>query len=157
MNIYKNFLNKKDLKKIKEVIMSDYFPWYYNNQINYKGDGYFQFTYTFMKDQKLNCNKETWDLIKPILSKIKYKNLKRIKANLVTKTSKIEEQGFHTDQSKGTTGIFYLDKCNGYTKFKTGKKVKSEENKYLEFNSSLEHTGSSCTDKKRRVVINFNY
>ena len=51
----------------------------------------------------------------------------------------------------------YLDNSNGYTKFKNGKKIKSEENKYVEFDSSLKHTGTSCTDKKRRVVINFNY
>ena len=29
MNIYKNFLNKKDFKKIQLEIMSDYIPWYY--------------------------------------------------------------------------------------------------------------------------------
>ena len=40
---------------------------------------------------------------------------------------------------------------------KTVKKIISEENKLIEFNSALEHTGSSCTDKSRRVVINFNY
>ena len=38
-----------------------------------------------------------------------------------------------------------------------GKKIKSEENKYVEFDSSLKHTGTTCTDQKRRVVINFNY
>ena len=55
------------------------------------------------------------------------------------------------------TGVLYMNNCNGYTKFKNGEKVLSEENKYVEFNSNLEHTGSSCTDEKRRVVINFNY
>ena len=36
-------------------------------------------------------------------------------------------------------------------------KIYSEENKYIEFNSKTKHSGSSCTDKKIRVVINFNY
>ena len=40
---------------------------------------------------------------------------------------------------------------------KTGEKIKSEENKYVEFNSTIEHTGSSCTNQNRRIVINFNY
>ena len=63
----------------------------------------------------------------------------------------------HTDQEKGTTGIFYVNTCNGYTRFKNNKIIKSKENTYIEFDSTLEHTGASCTDKKRRVVINFNY
>ena len=33
----------------------------------------------------------------------------------------------------------------------------SEENKIVTFDSDIEHTGSSCTNKKRRIVINFNY
>ena len=37
------------------------------------------------------------------------------------------------------------------------KKITSEENKLIKFNSQLEHTGTSCTDENRRVVINFNY
>ena len=33
MNIYKNFLSKKDFKKIKSTMMGPYFPWYYNKFI----------------------------------------------------------------------------------------------------------------------------
>ena len=142
MNIYKKFLPKKIFKELKDGIMSDYFPWYYNDCIlNNKKDKNFQFTFTFLNEKGINCSQE----------------LIAIKANLLTKTNKIVEQGFHTDQPKGTTSIFYINKCNGYTKFKNNKKITSEENKLVEFNSTLEHTGSSCTDKKRRVVINFNY
>ena len=43
------------------------------------------------------------------------------------------------------------------TKFSNGEIVKSEENKYVEFDSQLEHTGTSCTDQDYRIVINFNY
>ena len=35
--------------------------------------------------------------------------------------------------------------------------IKSEENKYVEFDCNLKHTGSTSTDEKRRIVINFNY
>ena len=67
----------------------------------------------------------------------------------------------HTDYRKPkalTTAILYFDDSNGYTKFeKDNKIVKSEQNKYLEFNASLKHTGSSCTDKLRRIVLNINY
>jgi hypothetical protein len=109
----------------------------------------------------LNGEEECWgkwiDIMRPVLKHIKHKKINRVKANLLTRTDEIIEHGMHTDQKKGTTGILYLDNSNGYTKFENGKKVESEENKYVEFDSTIKHTGSTCTDKKRRVVINFNY
>tara|TARA_R100000664_G_C2742867_1_gene131081 strand:+ start:550 stop:1026 length:477 start_codon:yes stop_codon:yes gene_type:complete len=157
MNIYKNFLDKKDFKNLKDKIMGDYMPWFFNEGVNQFNDKHFQFTFTFLKENKKNCLDEHFKMLEPFLKKIKFNKLNRIKANLLTKTNRIIEHGMHTDQDKGTTGIFYINNCNGYTKFETGEKIKSEENKYIEFNSVLKHTGSSCTDKNRRVVINFNY
>ena len=40
---------------------------------------------------------------------------------------------------------------------KGGKVVKSVANRLVKFDSNLEHTGYTSTNKKRRVVINFNY
>jgi hypothetical protein len=158
MNIYKNFLPKKTFAEVKKNMMSNYFPWYFNDWIINNKDKNFQFTFTFMNDNnKQLCADYIFKYIEPVLKKIKYNKLNRVKANLLTKTKTIVEHGFHTDQPQGITGIFYINNCNGYTKFKNGKKIKSEENKYIEFDSTLQHTGSSCTDEKRRVVINFNY
>ena len=158
MNIYKNFLPKNIFKKLKDTMMGDYFPWYYNDSIVYgRSKKHFQFTFTFIKDGKETCWGDWIDIMRPVLEHIKHKKVDKVKANLLTKTDKIIEHGLHIDQEKGTTGILYLNKCNGYTKFKNGKKIKSEENTYVEFDSSLRHTGSTCTDQKRRVVINFNY
>jgi hypothetical protein len=97
------------------------------------------------------------NLLNPVFSKIKFKKMNRIKANLIPRKNKIIESGMHVDQKKGTTGILYMNTCNGYTLFESGEKIKSEKNKYIEFNSSIKHTGTSCTDQFRRVVINFNY
>ena len=158
MNIYKNFLDKKDFEKLKDKIMGQYMPWYFNDGvISWDDKKYFQFTFLFLNNSKKNCIDEHFNILEPILHKIKYKKLNRIKANLLTQDNNITEHGMHADQDKGTTGIFYLNTCNGYTKFETGKKVFSEENKYVEFNSTIKHTGSTCTDEMRRVVINFNY
>ena len=158
MNIYKNFLPKNVFKKLKDTMMGYYFPWYFNDGINnFEKDGVFQFTFIFIRNSNYVCWGEFKDIILPVLKKIKHKKMNRIKANLLVKTNKIVEHGFHIDQDIGTTGILYLDNSNGYTKFENGKKIKSEENKYVEFDSTLKHTGSSCTDEKRRVVINFNY
>jgi len=159
MNIYKNFLPKDIFKTLKDTMMGYYFPWYFNSFVNRKGEkeGNFQFTFTFIRNGKEECWGEWIDIMRPVLKHIKHKKMDRVKANLLTKTDKIIEHKFHIDQPIGTTGILYLDNSNGYTKFKNGKKVKSEENKYVEFDSSLKHTGSTCTDEQRRVVINFNY
>jgi len=157
MNIYKNFLSTKEFSKVKEKIMSDQMPWYFNDGVNKVPDEDFQFTFVFLDENGINCSEEMMDIINPILKKIKYNKLIAVKANLLTQTKDIVEQGFHIDQPKGTTSILYINNCNGYTKFKDGTKIKSEENKLIKFNSRLEHTGSSCTDQKRRVVINFNY
>ena len=158
MKIYKNFLPKDIFKKLKNTMMGEYFPWYFNDYVsNFQKEDNFQFTFHFVKDGDFTCWGDWKDIMLPVLKKIKYKKINRVKANLLTRTNKIMEHGFHIDQDIGTTGILYLDNSNGYTKFENGKKIKSEENKYIEFNSALNHTGSSCTDEKRRVVINFNY
>ena len=159
MNLSKNFLKKDDFKKIESIIMGNEFPWYFNEKIIKvnEDDEDFQFTYSFILKGKINCNSAMMSILEPVLSKLKYKKINKIKANLLLRDNKIKEHGMHNDQNEGMTGILYINNCNGYTKFENGKKIKSEKNKYIEFDSTLKHTGSSCTDKQRRVVINFNY
>ena len=160
---YKNFLPNDIFKTLKDTMMGDNFPWYFNDTVVSKADAkkktHFQFTFTFIKDGEEKCWGEWIDIMKPVLKHIKHKKMNRVKANLLTRRDKIIEHDYHIDgvPFSNTTGILYLDNSNGYTIFENGKKVSSEENKYIEFNSTLKHTGSSCTDKNRRVVINFNY
>ena len=56
-----------------------------------------------------------------------------------------------------TTSIFYINTNNGYTIFEDGTKVESVANRLLTFPTNMKHTGTSCTDEKTRIVINFNY
>ena len=46
---------------------------------------------------------------------------------------------------------------NGYTKFEDGTKIESVANRMVSFPTNTQHKGTSCTDQKTRVVINFNY
>ena len=55
------------------------------------------------------------------------------------------------------TSILYLNTNNGYTEFEDGTKVESVANRFISFPIETKHRGTSCTDKKIRVVINFNY
>tara|TARA_R100000995_G_scaffold80134_1_gene51692 strand:+ start:2460 stop:3002 length:543 start_codon:yes stop_codon:yes gene_type:complete len=155
-----NFLDKNNLEKLEDQVMSAYMPWYFNDHVNIKGDDHFQFVYGFVHPGgEPNCNEFMMNLLEPFAVKLKVKNFHRVKANLSTKTNKLIEHGMHTDRRnmKGKTGIFYLNTCNGYTRLENGVKIKSKKNRFVEFDCNTRHTGSSCTDQKRRVVINFNY
>lgn len=142
------------------MIMGSFFPWYFNKFVNHESDPSqnFQFTHTFYKENSIHS--DFFKYLDPILSIIKPTIIIRIKANLLIKTDKIIEHGMHKDTNfnfKHKTAIFYLNKNNGYTKFINNLKIKSEENKFVEFDSDLLHTGSTCTDEQRRVVLNLNY
>ena len=159
MKVQKNFLSKQDFFTIEEVMLSGNFPWHYNANIVNKNDpvDYFQFTHVFYRNNSISSS--YFSLLNPILDKIKCLGLLQIKANLLTKTNTHVEHGFHRDydNDKVTTGVFYINTNNGYTKFKNSNIERSEKNKYVEFKSKLLPTGASCTDENIRVVLNFNY
>ena len=158
MKIINNFIENKKFKVLQENITDLYFPWYLQNGVNYNNDGHYQLTHNFISDEKTVS--EFIIILKPILNILEAKKLIRVKLNLLTKTEKIIEHGFHIDTDAGVncfTGILYLNTNNGYTKFKDNTIINSEENKFIEFNSTTQHTGSSCTDKNYRIVLNLNY
>ena len=53
--------------------------------------------------------------------------------------------------------IYYFNTNNGYTLFENGDKVESIRNRLIMFKSNLRHTGTTCTDKPNRYVLNINY
>ena len=56
-----------------------------------------------------------------------------------------------------TTSILYMNTNNGWTEIQGGGKIDCVENRAVTFNSNLMHSGYTCTDQKRKIVINFNY
>ena len=93
----------------------------------------------------------------PIIYKIKPKALIRIKSNLNVASKKLIKCEEHKDQDFPCKGaIFYINTNNGYTFFKD-KKVESKENRIVFFNANALHGGTNCTNKERRMLINFNY
>jgi hypothetical protein len=162
-----NFLEEEDCKKIKDVFYNKNFPWYFNNYKSYSKDyieedknllcdelSDFQFTHTFFNDFE---RKSGWD-ISPIVNKLNPSALIRIKANLTTKTETQKVYGFHCDvDDKCFTAIYYLNTNNGKTIFEDGSEINSSKNRVVIFDSQIRHTGTSCTDKNTRMLINFNY
>ena len=159
MIIKNNLLNLNDYQKIKKTMSSANFPWYFNES-SLHGDpkeqekNIFQFTHTFLQDGIISSN---MNILEPLLPELNAVTFFRIKANLNTQTSEIIETGEHTDEDKRfTSAVFFLNNCNGYCKI-DNKKIKSEDNKMVIFNSNKKHTGSTCTDVDRRMLINFVY
>tara|TARA_B100000131_G_scaffold135898_1_gene132504 strand:+ start:213 stop:722 length:510 start_codon:yes stop_codon:yes gene_type:complete len=101
-----------------------------------------------------------YQFIEPLLSHIKIKSLIRSKINLNPRTEKIVQHGYHVDNeiNNSFTSILYLNTNDGYTQFKeSGDKIESVANRLVTFPTSYYHTGSTCTNQKYRMTLNFNY
>ena len=175
MKIEDNFLEQDIFLRLQKIMMGAGFPWYYNPIIVFPDDeDKYQFSHLFY-DSYVPTSKNI-EIINPILAKADVQSIWRIKANLLTRTSNIVENKFHRDMgrmyqngveidasvhekilSQITTSIFYVNTNNGYTKFEDGTKIESVANRLVSFSSNMKHKGTSCTDEKIRVVINFNY
>jgi hypothetical protein len=172
MRTIHNSLSEEEFNKVQNLLMGLQFPWFYRPIVDYQDDeNKFQFCHYFYNDQE---PKSTFlEELNPILDLIKPTALIRIKANLLTKTPEIIENTFHHDISdyddenrktiypeklkQLTTAIFYVNTNNGYTEFEDGTKVESIANRMITFPTNMKHLGTSCTDEKVRIVINFNY
>ena len=174
IKVVDNFLEKDTFKYIQGEVLSRRFNWtwcdsvlgYTEDHVNPADDT--QFEHLMMATQpvamKIGQKYEfyispTMELIRPILNNVPIRSLFRVKFNLNPRTPNIIEHGFHVDCAypDSVTAVMYFNTCNGYTKFEDGTKVESVENRMVFFNSQMKHTGSTCTDEKRRVVLNLNY
>ena len=165
MKIEDNYLDQKEFDGLQNIIMGEKFAWYYNNRID-SGDDVdkYQFVHSFYFNHAPTS--PFLEILTPIINKIESISLGKIKANLLTRTPNIIENTFHVDGDATydeeklkqlTSSIFYVNTNNGYTKFEDGTKVESVANKMVTFPTNMKHTGTSCTDERTRVVINFNY
>tara|TARA_B100001996_G_C18595253_1_gene567632 strand:- start:575 stop:1105 length:531 start_codon:yes stop_codon:yes gene_type:complete len=157
-----NFLSKEDFKPIQTYFFTK-LSWFYTNSIageNNDPDN-FQFTHTFfnIRNPYLEIPLSSHSsILKPILLKLAPFYLYRVKANLRARTRTPVKGNIHTDFNiEQLTAIYYINTCNGYTEFEDGTIVNSVENTMLIFSGNLKHCGVSCTDQKRRIVLNINY
>ena len=104
------------------------------------------------------------DILIPLVNKIRFISLHRIKANLEPIKPDRHISDFHYDVHMDgrpcdfmTTGIYYVNTNDGYTEFETGDKVESVANRYVKFPSNIKHRGVSQVDTKVRCVLNLNY
>lgn len=159
IKIRDNFLNHEDFRTIKAIMTSTDFPWYYMDYKVDKGDNDYQFCHSFYKEFQPQSN--MINLLEPIINKIGMNAIRRIKANMTMKDEEIKASNLHTDFPNGftnsKTGILYLNTNNGKTVFEDGTEVESVENRFVSFPTIMQHYGTTHTDSKYRIVINFNW
>ena len=164
MEIVDEFLDQEIFDELQTFLMNNQIPWHYKDSIDYPGEkNGFQFEHLFYNNIA-PCS-ANFNIVIPTLNMIEPLSIIRIKANLLTKTPNIIENTLHCDmeilpeqkQKQWTTSILYINTNDGYTKFEDGTKVESVANRMVSFPAHLKHLGTSCTNEKTRVVINFNY
>jgi hypothetical protein len=163
IKVIDNFISKYDFNILSSSIND--IPWFFSTISN--GDdkdellceelNNFHFTHLFYKDYQITSDK--CELIVPIIQKLDVRALVKIKANLTPRTNEIIKHCLHTDldYNDSYTAVYYANSNDGYTLFEDGTKIESIENRIVIFPSNMKHTGTTCTNQKNRIVINFNY
>lgn len=167
MRVIDDFLPLSDFRQVQGQLLSAGWPWYFQETVDYpeeKGNlEKSQFCYHLYRNH-------TWQgagysVISPFLPFLKPLALVRVKANLQVRTEIRKQNSFHVDlldpdlkpYEDLLTAIYYVNTNDGLTVFEDGSEVESVENRLVLFPSKMRHTGTTCTDAKRRVVINFNF
>jgi hypothetical protein len=168
MKITDNFLDDETFQQLKSTILSPMFDWNYvpmTDSLDEKSD---KSSGQFVHLAYANCVPKTtfFNSLLPILNRLDVTTLNRVKLNLQPRTDKIVKGLFHADMNREmntetmktwTTSVYYINSNNGYTELESGEKVESKENRMVEFQSTMLHRGTTCTDEQTRVVINFNF
>ena len=156
--VYDHFLDWESFNKINVTMNSGYFPWYFSCVTENNKKDEFQFSHLFY--QTGGVNSDFCDMLNPLIIKLNATAIARIKANLLLQTKNIKIFDYHTDfdwNHKWWTAIYYVNTNDGKTIFKNSREILSRENRVVIFDGRYEHTGTTCTDEKNRLVINLNY
>ena len=154
-----NFLDPVDFEKIKNVVLGQKFPWFFEDDVAYSGkhNTHFYWTHGFFIHGS-GITSPLYNILSTLLKKLEAKAFIRIRANLYSNQGKIIEHENHTDfPFKHKAALFSLNTCNGFTTLKDNTKIKSVKNRLLVFDPSLPHHSSTCTNAKVRCNININY
>ena len=160
IQIFDDYLNETDFKKIRDMLLTPYnFPYYFNDCKVFEGDNDPQFTHIFYNYH--NINSDFYSELNCIIEKINPVSLMKIKANLQLKDTEIRTTAMHKDYSNPLdnqkTGILYMNTNNGKTIFEDGEEVDSVENRLILFDSLEPHYSTSTSNAQARLNININY
>ena len=162
MQIIDNFIPPKIFEEVQSRMLGYGFPWMWNDFVTKedKSEDEFQFIHSFYAPLSgvVTPYTEYRKILAPYVDNMNVTSLMRIKANLNVRTAEPVARKLHRDfEVDCKTAIAYINTNNGYTLFEDGTKVECVANRIVIFDSKMLHAGVTCTDEKRRVVINFNY
>ena len=180
ITVVDNFLPPYDFILLKKLLFSDQMTWEFGSKVDKTNDDLanYQFVLIFLDPIEILKVSPHADKLNVFMEKLGVESIFRIKANLEGWKSEPYHSGFHIDNGcptdtciartannkyedrrveDMTTGIYYVNTCNGYTEFEDGTIVNSVENRFVSFPGKTLHRGVSQTDTKARIVINFNY
>ena len=173
IEIIDNFLPEEIFSEIKNYLYSRKTPWFFNDRITQSDDSLNDYQFVHQVYGASGVYDDIFfKKLKPCLDKLNSDHVLRIKANLGTRTEEISRRSFHVDIShqmlngmdkktfveKYRTSVYYINTNDGGTVFEeSGERVNSVANRMITFDPTLKHAGTTCTNEKSRVVINFNY
>jgi len=172
ITVQDNFLDKDYFRYLKSLVFSPEFTWNMsviigplpeNNSFiknDHQPEDDLQFTHVAYADH--NILSDFYNRLGPMFRDMQLYNCMKIKINMLPRQEKIIEHGMHVDYPEAPLGnltsVFYFNTNNGYTKFATGEKVESVENRLVTFPVHIPHTGSTNTcDARGRCVMNINW
>ena len=160
ITIYNDFLSESDFKPIRNFFFGPDISWRWcdNKSEPAECDELDNYQFYHMLYEYNEIKSDAAQLLVPILDKLNSEKLIRAKVNCNPRHTKIVKHGFHIDQPFDCiTAIYYINTNDGFTEFQNGDTIESVENRLVTFPSRLHHTGTTCTNQKRRVVLNLNY
>ena len=156
-----NFLDKEYFDTIKNTLTSLDMNWFYRDNMTSDDEhGMCYFTHNFFS--KNTIGSPFFNLLEPLLYKLKISSLLQVRANMTISKKDSYESSWHVDYPDGDskTAILYLTTCNAKTMIDVEKEIieiDSVENRILIFDTAISHKMISATDAKRRIIINLNY
>tara|TARA_R100000458_G_scaffold46616_1_gene45143 strand:+ start:668 stop:1159 length:492 start_codon:yes stop_codon:yes gene_type:complete len=155
LQVIANYLNTEEHLKIKNFVESSDIDWYFNKNTTHHKNSPFQYVHPLYN---ADVPRNHINILNPILSKIQPLSLIRAKVNCTFKTNEHVDTGSHNDYSNDSlkSAVYFVNNNNGYLKIKD-QIIKSKANTICIFDSNILHSGFTCTDEDRRLVINICY
>ena len=170
MQIVENLIEEEYYKYIKEFLLGDTMPWYWNESTVTHAEDIYQFTYSIIHKEDELISPEGWclELVAHIIKGAGLQNAKvtRAKLNLLprqpyTKNKLKETKHQDTEDTFSKTILYYLNDSDGDTVFYnedgTETYITPKANTAVIFNSNIWHRSTPPRINKKRVVLNVMY
>ena len=155
-----NFLEKDYFNWLKEEFLEGDLKWSYQDGVakgNDEPDYYF--IHSFYNPDNFEVESPWFNThLGKLCHELGIRAIKRARLIMYTNQGKQIIHKRHRDLDYDhTAALLYLNTNDGFTELNDGTRIESIENRLLMFNGFEEHSSSTCTDQKRRVLISLNY